>query len=63
MDTLFTDEAEVLSVVEKAILLFRDQGVPGERFSDTIERIGFDTACRLLEGTSLLERKEEILSK
>ncbi|MDD6212849.1 MAG: C-GCAxxG-C-C family (seleno)protein, partial [Clostridiales bacterium] len=34
----FTDKAEVLNVVEKAILLFRDQGVSGERFADTIER-------------------------
>lgn len=63
MDTLFTDEAEVLSIVEKAILLFRDQGVAGERFSDTIERIGFETACSLLEGDDLLTRKDEILSK
>lgn len=63
MDMLFTDEAQVLSVVEKAILLFRDQGTAGERFSDTIERIGFETACRLLEEDSLLQRKEEILGK
>ena len=63
MDKLFTTEEEVLAVVEKAILLFRDQGCAGERFADTINRIGFEQACRLLEGDTLLERKEEILSK
>lgn len=63
MDKLFTDEEEVLAVIEKAILLFRDQGTAGERFSDTIGRVGFENACRLLEGDELLCRKEEILSK
>ena len=63
MDTLFTTEEEVLSVVEKAILLFRDQGIAAERLSDTLERIGFENACRLLEGDELLARKDEILSK
>ncbi len=38
----FLSEEEVLDVVEKAILLFRDEGIPGERFSDTIQRLGFD---------------------
>ena len=63
METLFTEEKDVLALVEKAILLFRDQGIAGERFSDTISRIGFDKACQLLEGDDLLLRKEEILSK
>ncbi len=63
MDTLFATEEEVLSIVEKAILLFRDQGVAGERLSDTLERIGFENACRLLESDELLARKDEILSK
>lgn len=63
MDMLFTDEEEVLSVVEKAILLFRDMGTAGERFSDTIERVGFEEACRILESDAMLQRKEEILSK
>ena len=28
--------------MEKAILLFRDEGITGERFADTVERLGFD---------------------
>ena len=63
MELLLTDEAEVLALVEKAILLFKDQGIAGERFSDTIARIGWDTACAVLEGDDLLQRKEEILAK
>ena len=39
---VFTSEEEVMDVVEKAILLFRDEGLSGERFADTIERLGFD---------------------
>lgn len=39
---LFTTEEEVLNVVEKAIILFRDQGIAGERFADTIARLGFE---------------------
>ena len=31
-----------MDVVERAILLFRDEGIPGERFADTIARLGFD---------------------
>ena len=42
LDKLFLSEDEVLDVVERAILFFRDEGLPGERFSGTIERLGFD---------------------
>ena len=61
LNHLFTSEEEVLEVVEKAILLFRDQGISGERFADTIERIGFENAQAQLLGSELLERKKEIL--
>ena len=39
---IFSSEDEVLEVVEKAICLFRDEGIKGERFADTVERLGFD---------------------
>ncbi len=42
LNKLFQTEDEVLAVIEKAICLFRDEGVKGERFADTIERLGFD---------------------
>ncbi len=58
---IYTSEAEVMEAVEKAILLFRDQGIPGERFGDTIARIGFEKAEALMLSDELLERKNEIL--
>ena len=61
LSKVFTDKEEVLDIVEKAILLFRDQGVSGERFADTIERIGFENAQAQLLGDELLQRKAEIL--
>lgn len=42
LNKIFTSEDELLEVIEKAILLFRDEGVPGERFADTIRRLGFE---------------------
>ena len=42
LNHLFTSEEEVLEVVEKAICLFRDEGIAGERFADTVSRLGFD---------------------
>ena len=61
MPKLFTEEEAVLDIVEKAILLFREQGIPGERFSSTLERLGFENACNMLEDDVLLRRREEIL--
>ena len=60
---VFTSEAEVLDMVEKAILLFRDQGKSGERFADTIERLGFENVEALLMSDELLQRRDEILGR
>lgn len=42
LSRLFRDEQELLDLVEKIILFYRDNGEPGERFADTITRLGFD---------------------
>lgn len=42
LSKLFTSEEEVLRVVENAIILFRDEGIKGERFEETIKRLGFE---------------------
>ena len=42
LNKLFTSEEELMDVVESAILLFRDEGISGERFADTINRLGFE---------------------
>ena len=31
-----------MDLVERAILFFRDEGLSGERFADTVARLGFD---------------------
>lgn len=59
LDRVFTDKEEVLSIIEKAILLFREQGITGERFADTVARIGFDSVQEQLLADDLLKRKEE----
>lgn len=42
LSRIFTDPEEVLTIIERALSLFREQGVAGERFADTVERLGFD---------------------
>ena len=58
---IFTSEEEVLDVVEKAILLFRDEGISGERFADTVTRLGFDYVNDKLISGSI--DKQAILGK
>lgn len=58
---LFTSEEEVLSFIEKAILLFREQGKTGERFATTIDRLGVENVESQLLGDEILDRKQAIL--
>lgn len=62
LDRVFTSKEEVLDVIEKAILLFREQGITGERFADTIDRLGFEAVQEQLLSDGLLQRKSENLS-
>ena len=61
LSKVFTDKEEALAVIEKAILLFREQGQTGERFAKTIERLGFENVEQQLLANDLLERKQQIL--
>ncbi len=61
LEMIFESEEEVLKLVEKCILLFREQGTAGERFADTVARIGFETVQAQLLSDDILNRKEEIL--
>lgn len=61
LSKVFTDKEEALAVIEKAILLFREQGKTGERFAKTIERLGFENVEAQLLTNDLLERKGQIL--
>lgn len=61
LNKIFTDKEEVLDTVEKIILLYKEQGIAGERLSQTIERLGFENVQNQLLSKELLERKQKIL--
>lgn len=62
LNKIFTSKEEALDVIEKVILLYREQGKTGERFAATIERLGFENVEKQLLSNDLLERKEEIIN-
>ena len=63
LNKIFETKEETLNTVEKTILFFKENGIAGERFSDTINRIGFENAEKEILADDILKRKEEILSK
>lgn len=63
LNKIFKSEEEVMNLVENAILFFRDKGEAGERFADTIKRIGFEETEKILVSGEMLSRKDEILAK
>ena len=50
LSKIFTSEEEVMDTLERAIHLFRDEGIKGERFADTVNRLGFDYVEKKLIG-------------
>ena len=47
---IFASREEALAVLERALFFYRDHGQPGERFAQTIARIGFETVEAALLG-------------
>lgn len=62
LSVVLTEENAVLDAVESAILLFKAYGESGERFADTLARIGMDEAERLILSGEMLKKKDEILA-
>lgn len=62
VDFIFENEADILSAIEKTILFYKENGNSGERFADTIERIGFTEVQKAVLTDDILSRKDEILS-
>lgn len=56
-------EAQTLDLIEKAMLLFRDQGEKGERFAAMIDRVGVDACIRTLLSDDLPARRADILAR
>ncbi len=48
------------AIRETCILLFKKQGTAGERFADTVTRLGFENVQKKLLSRDLLSRKEDI---
>ncbi|MEN6412217.1 MAG: 4Fe-4S binding protein [Veillonellales bacterium] len=61
LSRVFFNKEEALSVIEKAILLYREKGKTGERFAQTIERLGFENIEAEVLSDEILTRKQEIL--
>ena len=52
---------QVLSCIEKALLIYREQGKTGERFGIMIDRLGADNFISQLLSDEILARKQQIL--
>ena len=61
LEGVFTKE-EVMSLIEKTLLIFREQGYAGERLGLMIERIGEENFVEMLLSDDILARKEAILN-
>lgn len=61
LSKVFTSEAEVLDIIEKAILLYREKGKTRERFVQMIQRLGFEDIENELLSDNILDRKHDIL--
>ncbi len=48
LSKIFTSEEEVLDTIEAAILFYHEKGIQGERFAETIDRIGFEEVERVI---------------
>lgn len=54
-------EDEVMKLIEKALLIYREQGITGERFGRTVDRIGVDNFIAQMLSDDILQRKQAIL--
>ena len=48
MPSIISDEASVLAFIEKVLNFYRANGLPGERFCKTLDRLGFERALELI---------------
>ena len=62
LSSVYPDEETVLEVIEKCILLFRAYGEAGERFADTVARLGVSFVEEQLSSDELLRKKAQILA-
>lgn len=61
LDGQYSQE-EAVRIIEKVMLLFKQEGYFGERFASVVNRLGIENVKNMLSGDDLLNRKEEILA-
>ena len=59
----YVEEDEILPLLEKSLLWFKENGYSKERFGHVIDRIGADKLEEALFDDDLLVRKQEIIDK
>ena len=52
MPSLLPDEESVLAFIEKVLSFYKDNGLPGERFCKTLDRLGFERVLSVLARTA-----------
>ena len=60
VEGIFTRE-QVMAMIEKALLIYREQGKTGDRFGRAVDAIGFDNFVAQMLSDDILERKQAIL--
>ena len=59
----YVEEAEIMPILEKTLLWFKENANPKERLGMAIDRIGFENFEKAISTDDLLNRKEAILNK
>jgi dissimilatory sulfite reductase (desulfoviridin) alpha/beta subunit len=56
-------EDELMPIVEKVILWYRENALPKERLGKTVDRLGIEVAEAAILSDDILARRDEILAK
>ena len=59
----YVTEDELMPIVEKTILWYRENALPKERLGKTVDRLGIEAAEAAILTDAILERREEILAR
>ena len=59
----YVTEEELMPIVEKVILWYRENALPKERLGKTVDRLGIEAAESAILSDDILARRDEILAK
>jgi NAD(P)H-nitrite reductase large subunit len=51
-----------MDIIEKAMLVYKENAYKKERFANMIERIGFENVEKAILDSDVLDRKEDIIN-